>query len=189
MLSSRLTDQLVAYGRGDPGALDALMPRVYEELRTLAHRHLANERHRHTLLTTDLVHEVYLKLVDGSRVQVRDKQHFFALASRAMRQVLIDHARSRLAAKRGGGGVPVTLDEGLAVSPDQTVALLDLDEALRRLEAESERRCRVVEYRFFGGLSLEEIAESLGVSLATVKREWTVARAWLNRELSARATS
>ncbi len=178
-----LTELLAAYSSGEPEALGALMPRIYDELRQLAHRHLARGRRGDTLLTTDLVHEVYLKLVDGTRVEVAGRHHFFALASRAMRQILIDHARARQALRRGSGNHPLTLDDALPVSDDHTPELLELDDALRRLESVSERRARIVEHRFFGGLTLEETAVALDISPATVKREWTLARAWLNREL------
>ncbi|MGE0440502.1 MAG: sigma-70 family RNA polymerase sigma factor [Gemmatimonadales bacterium] len=180
-----VTQLLVAYADGERQALDRLMPVLYDELRRIAHRHLGRQETGHTLTTTALVHEVYLKLVDAARVRVRDRAHFFAMASRAMRQILIDHARGRLAIRRGGGQVALRLDEAIPVSPQQADRLLALDDALERLERRDARRCRLVEYRYFAGLTLQETADVLGVSLATVKREWTVTRAWLNRELGA----
>ena len=178
-----VTARLVALAGGNSGAWDELMPVVYNELKRLAHRHLLNERSGHTLNTTALVHEAYLKLVDGARVQLRDRAHFFALASRAMRHILIDYARTRKREKRGGGIAPVTLDDDFHIPVDQIEDLIDLDDALTKLEAVNERQCRVVEYRFFGGMSVEETAEALGVSRGSVKRDWKIARAWLNQEL------
>jgi RNA polymerase sigma factor (TIGR02999 family) len=160
------------------------MPRVYAELRQIAHRHLARERTGHTLSTTALVHEAFLKLLDLNGTEWKGRAHFFATASRAMRHVLVDHARIRGAAKRGGGEAALQLAEELYLTREQADRLLDLDEAMTRLAATNERRARIVECRFFGGLSLEETAEALGISLATVKREWMVARAWLNREMT-----
>ncbi|MEZ4457550.1 MAG: sigma-70 family RNA polymerase sigma factor [Gemmatimonadales bacterium] len=180
-----VTQLLVAYADGERQALDRLMPVLYDELRRIAHRHLGRQDTGHTLTTTALVHEVYLKLVDAERVRVRDRAHFFAMASRAMRQILIDHARGRLAVRRGGGQVPLRLDEAIPVTDQQADRLLALDEALERLERHDARRCRLVEYRYFAGLTLQETADVMGVSLATVKRDWTVTRAWLNRELGA----
>lgn len=180
-----VTQLLLAYAGGQRQALDRLMPVIYDELRTIAHRHLGRADAGHTLTTTALVHEVYLKVVDASRVRIRDRGHFFAMASRAMRQVLIDHARGRNAAKRGAGQVPLSLSEGALVTDAQADRLLALDDALTRLEAIDPRRCRIVEYRFFGGLTIRETGDVLGISPATVKREWVVARAWLNRELDA----
>jgi RNA polymerase sigma factor (TIGR02999 family) len=163
------------------------MPVVYGELKRLAHRHLSKERSGHTLNTTALVHEAYLKLVNGARVQLRDRAHFFALASRAMRHILIDYARTRKREKRGGGIAPVTLDDHVHISVHQMEDLIDLDDALTKLEVVNERQCRVVEYRFFGGMSVEETAEALGVSRGSVKRDWKIARAWLNQELGGQA--
>lgn len=181
---SDITGLLLAFARGEPKALDALMPIVYEELRRIAHHHMRREASGHTLDTTGLVHEAYLKLVDGQRVEWRDRNHFYSTASRAMRRVLVDHARGRHRAKRGDGELHVPLIDDLYLTDSQAEHLIALDEALERLHASSERRCRVVECRFFGGLSLQETADALGISLASVKREWALARAWLNRELS-----
>lgn len=168
---------------GSSEALDAIIPLVYRELRSIAHRHLRREDAGHTLNTTALVHETYLRLVDLRRIEWRDRTHFFAMASRMMRRILVNYARRRKRVKRGGGRVllsPTDLDLPIDENLD---ALLALDEALKRLEAADERRCRVVEYRFFAGLSIEETAEALGVSPGTVKRDWRLARLWLNRQL------
>ena len=176
--------------RGDRDAVDRLVPILYDELRRMAHRRMRGERDGHTLDTTALVHEAYLELAGLDRMEWRDRAHFLAVASVAMRRVLIDHAVRRNAQKRDGGRRAIPL-EALAdpdpafVSEQQADELLALDEAMRRLALVSERQCRVVECRFFGGLSIEETAQALRVSPATVKREWTVARAWLHRELGA----
>jgi len=169
--------------QGEPGALDRLIPVVYDELRRLAHGQLQGERSGHTLSTTALVHETYLRLVQIDRVEWRDRSHFFAVAARVMRRVLIDYARARQREKRGGDPVPVPLSEtldGLVQQPDD---LLVLEEALVRLESLNARQCRVVECRCFAGMSVEETAAALATSPATVKRDWAFARAWLNREL------
>jgi RNA polymerase sigma factor (TIGR02999 family) len=172
----------------DPDALDHLMPLVYEELRRLAHAQLRRERQDHTLRTTELVHEAYLRLVDVRRVQWQDRAHFLAMAARLMRRVLIDYARAAGRLKRGGDRVVVPLEDGMpAPAAIDLVDLIALDVALERLEEVGERPCRVVEYRCFAGLSVEETAEVLGTSVATVKRDWAFARAWLNRELEAGA--
>lgn len=179
-----VTALLAEASAGRREALDRLIPIVYEELRQVAHRRLREERPDHTLNTTALVHEAYLKLVDIKRVEWRDRVHFFGVAASAMRRILIDHARTRNRAKRGGPQqTQVPLDAALAVSEDQDEHLIALDDALARLEAENARHGRVVECRFFAGLTLEETAEVLGTSLATVKRDWVFCRAWLNREL------
>lgn len=170
---------------GDPRAvLDRIAPLVYDELHRLAHHYLRHERPDHTLSTTALVHEAYLNLVDQSRVQWQNRAHFMAVAAQSMRRVLIGYARSRGAQKRGGGWQRLDLTGPFALAPEQSEAVVALDEALTRLEALDERLVRVVEYRFFGGLTHEEAAEVLGVSPRTVKRDWQVARAWLYRELA-----
>lgn len=179
------TELLVALRAGDRGALDALIPRVYEELKCIARRHLARERSDHTLNPTALVHEAYMKLVGIERIEWASRAHFLAIASRSMRRLLIDHAAHRKAQKRGGGQSPVPLEQVVVLTQDQTAELLDLEDALERLEAVDGRVVRVVECRCFGGMNVEETAEALGISPATVKRDWTMARAWLNRELSA----
>jgi RNA polymerase sigma factor (TIGR02999 family) len=170
--------------QGRSSSLDRLMPLVYDQLRRISHRQLRGERRGHTLSTTALVHEAYLKLVDIEAVDWRDRGHFFAMAGRLMRRVLVDHARTRKRRKRGGDWVRVPLDHGLDVSIDRADTLLTLDRALDRLEARNERQSRVVHYRFFVGLSVEETAAALGISEATVKRDWAYSRAWLNRELA-----
>ncbi|HLU37246.1 MAG TPA: sigma-70 family RNA polymerase sigma factor [Thermomicrobiales bacterium] len=168
----------------DPGALDRVLPVVYEELREMAHRKLVRERDAHTLNTTDLVHESYLKLVDDARVTERGKAYFFAAASRAMRQVLVDYARRRNAMKRGSGRKPLSLDEREIAVDMLAGELIDLDDALERLAEVNPRQVQVVECRFFGGLSVEETAQALGVSTRTVKYDWAFARAWLFDELN-----
>lgn len=177
------TQLLLRWNRGDESAVNELIPLVYEELRRLAHRKLRAERPDHTLNTTALVHEAYLRLVDVTEVEWQDGLHFLAIASRAMRRILVDYARRRNAEKRGGRVVVATLDESRIVPDDQARAYLDLDTALTRLEAVSPRAAAVVEQRFFGGLTLAETAAALDLSLATVKRDFHMARAWLVREL------
>jgi RNA polymerase sigma-70 factor (ECF subfamily) len=179
-----VTQLLRELADGHRHAWDRLMPIVYDQLRRIAHAQLRYERTGHTLSTTAVVHEAYLRLVGIQQVEWRDRAHFFAMAARVMRRVLIDYARAGKRAKRGGNAVQVPLDEALHVPAGQADDLLDLDEALTRLEALKERHCRVVEYRCFGGLSVEETAAVLGTSPATVKRDWAFSRAWLNRELS-----
>ncbi len=179
-----ITQLLHELSQGSPDALDRLMPIVYHELRRIAHGQLRRERPGHTLNTTALVHEAYLKLVNIRQVEWRDRAHFFAVAARVMRRVLIDYARARKREKRGGEAVQVPLVEALDLPVEQADDLLALDDALARLEKQSERQCRVVECRCFAGLSLEETAAALGTSVATVKRDWNFSRAWLNRELS-----
>jgi RNA polymerase sigma factor (TIGR02999 family) len=175
---------LIAWSNGDEAAIELLMPLVYEELRRLAHRHLGRERAGHTLQTTALVHEAYLRLVDQRDVRWQNRAHFFAVAAQMMRRILVDYARSRRFAKRGGGAQQVSLDEALLVSHEHAADVVALDEALNALAEIDERKSRMVELRFFGGLSIEEeTAEVLGVSPGTVMRDWTLAKAWLQREL------
>jgi RNA polymerase sigma factor (TIGR02999 family) len=166
-------------------SLDRLLPEVYEELRAIAHRHLAAHGHAGSLATTGLVHEAYLKLVDQSRAEWRDRAHFLALASVAMRHLLVDEARSRAALKRGGARTRVTLDEGTIVVDDCAETLLAIDDALGRLAAVEPRLAKVVECRFFGGLSEKETAEALGITERTVARDWIKARVLLRRALAA----
>ena len=166
------------------GSLERLMPLVYDELRAIAHRRLGVQGRGGTLSTTELVHEAYLKLVDQSQADWRDRAHFLALASLAMRHVLVDRAKARAALKRGGGQRPVSLDEGRVGADDQSEALLQLEEALERLAAAEPRLARVVECRFFGGLTEEEIAEVLAVTVRTVQRDWAKARMLLRRALA-----
>ncbi len=169
---------------GGREALDRLLPLVYEELRAIAHRHLARDPDG-TLVTTALVHEAYLKLVDQSNAQWRDRAHFFALASVAMRHILINRARDRASLKRGGVRQRITLDEEAIAVDDQAESLLEIDDALKRLAEVSPRLARVVECRFYGGLSQEEIAEALGITVRTVERDWNKARLLLRRALTA----
>ncbi len=181
-LSTDITDLLRRWGEGDAEALDQLFPLMYDRMRQLAHQRLRNEPDG-SLNTTALVHEAYLKLVDSPRVTLRDRGHFLGLASRVMRHLLVDHARARRAAKRGLGESPVSLEDAAWLPDDKVDTIAELDEALQRLEAIDQRRTRILEQRYFGGLTLEETAEALGVSLATVKRELRSARAWLALEL------
>lgn len=171
-------------------AFDELLPQVYDELRRVAHFQLRNERADHTINTTALVHEAYLKLVDRREMDWQSRAHFYAVAAMAMRQILVSYARRRKADKRGGGAVHVAFDEVLGVFSDERAEeLIALDEALARLEAINPRHARIVECRFFGGLTVEETAEALGVSPITVKRGWGMARAWLNDALRGSADS
>jgi RNA polymerase sigma factor (TIGR02999 family) len=177
------TTLLIEWRGGNRAALDELYPVVYEDLRRRAHVFLRQESPGHTLTTTALVHETYLKLLDLDRLRWEDRAHFLALAAQVMRQVLVSYARQHRAAKRGGGAAPLRLDEELAVSTGPSEQLLSLDRALDKLAALNERLSRTVELRFFGGMKVEEIAEVLGVSSRTVKLDWRKARAWLSREL------
>lgn len=183
-----VTGLLADYAAGDRSALDDLIPRVYDELRRIARRHMRGEGRAHTLATTALVHEAYVALADPEAPATPENRlHFFAIASRLMRNILVDHARQRAAQKRGGDLVRTTLDAELAVVDDRAVGLLDLDRALERLAGFDQRLAQVVEYRFFGGMTLEETAEVLGLSSMTVSRDWRKARAWLHRFLRERA--
>ena len=182
--SSEITRLLQRWGAGDPHARDQLIPLVYDRLRQLAHQRLRGAPGEHSLNTTALVHETYIRLVEAPRVDLPDRAHFLALAARVMRNLLIDHARARRAAKRGAGIAPVELAEALWISDRDLDAAVELHEALGRLEALNPRQSQILEHRYFGGLSLEETAAVLGVSLATVKREVRSARAWLALELS-----
>jgi RNA polymerase sigma factor (TIGR02999 family) len=179
-----VTGLLLEWRRGSDSAFDELIAVVYGELRRLARRQLRNERPEHTLQTADLVHETYLRLVDSSRVQWQNRAHFFAVAAQCMRRVLVDAARARQSLKRGGDQTRVALEDGLGLVATAQVDLIELDHALRTLATIDERRSRVVELRFFGGLSVEETAEVLGVSPETVTRDWKVARAWLFAQLN-----
>jgi RNA polymerase sigma factor (TIGR02999 family) len=183
MLQADPTTLLTAWRRGNRVALDELFPLVYEDLRRRAHRCLRAEAAGHTLTTTALVHEAYLKLIDGERVQWEDRAHFLALAARAMRQVLVSYARRFKARKRGGGEVPLRWEDDLQVSETRADQMLALDEALDRLSELNDRLCRTVELRFFGGMKVEEIAVALDVAPSTVKLDWQKAKAWLYREL------
>jgi RNA polymerase sigma factor (TIGR02999 family) len=187
-----ITTLLRTAGTDGADPIDRLWPLIYDDLRALAHRQLQRERPGHTLVTTALVHEAYLKLADSSRVASRGRAYFFAAAARAMRQVLVDHARSRKRLKRGEGKADrlsgaVEADAAMLAADDFAAGILDLHEALENLAVESPRAARVVESRFFGGMSVEETAEALDVSPRTVKNDWALARAWLFRALEGRA--
>lgn len=169
--------------RGDDRLVDAILPLVYDELRAIAHRQLRREWSAPTLSTTALVHEAYVRLVDQTCVGWEDRAHFYAVAARAMRRILIDRARRRSALKRGGSARPLSLDEAQVAVDEQADLLLSIDDALTRLGALRERLAQVVEMRFFGGMTEEETAEALGLSVRTVRRDWVTARAWLYKEL------
>jgi RNA polymerase sigma factor (TIGR02999 family) len=180
--SPDVTRLLTAWSRGDRAALDELLPAVYAELRRLAARHLRHERPGHSLQTTALVHEAYLRLVGQQRRNLQSRAHFFAMAAQMMRRILVDHARRRRAGKRGAGQEILPLDADVATRGDLDV--IALDDALMRLATLDARQSRIVELRFFGGLSVHETAKVVGASAATVKREWQAARAWLYREIA-----
>jgi RNA polymerase sigma factor (TIGR02999 family) len=181
---SDVTALLIEWRAGDNGAVEKLLPLVHGELKRIARRHMAGERRDHVLQATALVNEVYLKLIDIRRVQWQDRAHFFAMAARLMRRVLVDFARARNNQKRGGALHRVTFDQNLAVASDTPDDLIAIDDALRALAAQYERKAQVVELRFFGGLSVEEAAEVLKISPETVMRDWKFAKNWLLRELS-----
>jgi len=180
---SSVTELLVRWGDGDQGAFTELVPLVYDELRQLARFHLSRERQGCTLQATALVHEAYLRLVDQTRTRWNGRAHFFAAAAQVMRRVLVDRARENLAYKRGEGIAPASLDDALMVADETPFPILELDEALNDFATFDPRRARVVELRYFGGLSVKEIAEVMDISEATVKRDWALARAWLYRRL------
>ena len=184
MLQADPTTLLTSWRRGNRVAMDELFPLVYEDLRRRAHYCLRGEATGHTLTTTALVHEAYLKLIDSKRVQWEDRAHFLALAARAMRQVLVSYARRYKAKKRGGGAIPLDIDDELPVSEARADQTLALDEALERLSQLNERLSRTVELRFFGGMKIEEIAVALDIAPSTVKLDWQKAKAWLYRELA-----
>jgi RNA polymerase sigma factor (TIGR02999 family) len=180
-----LTGLLVAGGKGDRDALDRLLPAVYDELRSLAAAYLRAERPSHTLQPTALVHEAYMRLIDQRSVDWKNRAQFFGLAAQMMRRILVNHAEAKAAEKRGGGADRVTLNDAMNVSERQEVDVIAVDQALSRLAKLDERQAQIVELRFFAGLTVEEIAEILGVSSPTVKRDWSMAKAWLKRELAA----
>jgi len=180
----RITELLVAWGNGDQTSLEKLTPLVYNELHRLARRYMGRERPGHTLQTSALVNEAYIRLIDWKSVQWQNRAHFFGVSAQLMRRILVDFARSREYAKRGGGAHQVSLDEAAVTPSERGADLVALDEALNSLATLDARQSRVVELRFFGGLKLEEIAEVLKVSVGTVRRDWSLARAWLHRELS-----
>jgi RNA polymerase sigma factor (TIGR02999 family) len=182
-LPADVTQLLIAWGRGDEEAFGELMPIVYNELRRRAHRYRRREQEGRTLETTALVHETYLKLIDQTRTDWQSRAHFFAIASRQMRRILVDHYRSRHYAKRWPGAAPMDLDVALVPTPDKAREVIALDDALNELAEFDQRKCRVVELRSFIGLSIEETAAVLNVSPGTVMRDWTLARAWLQRTM------
>ena len=185
--AGNVTELLLSWGEGDTAALDRLVPLLYDDLRRVARGHLRRERPGHSLQATALVHEVFLRLVDVDRMTLKSRAHFFALSARLMRQILVDHARRQRASKRGGSATVISLNEASgAAAPTSTssVDVLALDEALDALSSLDARQCRVVELRFFAGLNIPEAADALGVSTATVEREWAMAKAWLHQRLS-----
>ena len=184
MADDTVTGLLARWSGGDKGALDELMPLVYNELRRIASNHLRRERPGHTLQTSAVVHEAFLRLVDQKGPHWQNRGHFYAVAAQMIRRILVDHARGRDRAKRGGGVLPVDLDQALYISPQRGRELIALDDALTTLAKLDQQQCQVVEMRFFGGLTVEETAEALAISRTTVNRDWVTARAWLMRELS-----
>ena len=182
-MSDEITRILQALSEGDREAPEKLMPLVYDELRRLASGYMRRERSEHTLQATALVHEAYLRLVDQTQIDWKGRAHFFSIAARLMRQILVDHARERNAAKRGGGVTKLALDEAISFAADNEIDLVALNDALNALAAFDSQQARIVELRFFGGLTIEDTAEVLKVSAATVKREWGLAKAWLRREI------
>jgi len=181
--AQKMTQLLADWSQGDQAALEKLTPLVYEELRRLAHHYMERQSPGHTLQTTALVNEAYLRLAEQSRPSFTNRSHFFAVAAKAMRQILVNHAKAQRRQKRGGGTDKVELDEGALISPEQPTAILDLNDALERLATLDFRKAHVVELKYFGGLTQEEIAEVLKISPVTVRRDWVFARAWLHGEL------
>jgi RNA polymerase sigma-70 factor (ECF subfamily) len=186
--SSQITDLLVRWSSGDAVARETLIPLVYDELRRVARYSLARQRPDHTLQSTALVHEAYMRLVGRTSVHFENRAHFFAVASQLMRRILVDHARKQNAAKRGGNNITLVLDEAVAPPARREVDLTALDDALNILATLDSRQASIVEMRFFGGLSIDETSQVLGISPATVKREWTTARTWLYDEMTRKAS-
>ena len=182
--TQKVTELLLAWRDGDESALEKLAPLVYDELHQLAARYMRRESPGHTLQTSALVNEAFIRLIDQQEVQWQNRAHFFGIAAQLMRRILLDHARSRARAKRGGGVLRVSFDEGAIVSGQRAAELIALDDALNALAAFDSRKSRIVELRFFGGLSNEEVAEVMGMSLRTVEREWRKAKAWLHHAIS-----
>ena len=178
-----VTRMLLAWSAGSPGAEERLFPLVYDELKRIARRHLRRERGEHTLQPTALVHEAYLRLIDQN-VSWQNRAHFFGVAAEMMRRILIDHARKHQAAKRGSGGIKISLDEAIDLTDERATELIALDDALKALADFDPQKSRIVELRFFGGLSIEETAEVLGIGTATVIRQWKMAKAWLYHEVN-----
>ena len=182
--TDQVTQLLIDWSNGDRAALDKLVPAVEEELRRLAHRYMSRERAGHTLQTTALVNEAFVRLVNRKNIHWQNRAHFFGIAAQLMRTILVDHARSHASAKRGGGARKLELDEALVVSQQKAAEVIALDDALKELALIDPQQSRIVELRFFGGLTVEEAAEVLHVSPATIKREWSTAKAWLYHELA-----
>jgi RNA polymerase sigma factor (TIGR02999 family) len=182
--SHEITQLLKDWGDGDQSARDQLVPLVYDELRRMAHRHMRKERPGHTLQTSALVNEAFVKLVNQKEVRWQNRAHFFGLAAQMMRRILVDHARSRHYAKRGGSAQQVSFDDALIVSQERADEVVALDDALQELAQLDQRKSKIVELRFFGGLSIEETAELLDVSPGTVMRDWTLAKAWLHKQIT-----
>lgn len=183
MPTSEITGLLIQWGNGDRAALERLVPLVERELHRMAHNYMRHERKGHTLETSGLINETFMRLVDQSRVKWQNRAHFFAIAAQIMRRILLNYARDRQRQKRGGGALQVSLNHVIVISPEKSCELIALDEALEKLSGIDERKSRVVELRYFGGLSVDEIAEVLDVSAVTVNRDWKMARAWLAREI------
>lgn len=184
LAKENITDLLLDWGNGQKAALDKLMPLVYEELRRLAHRQMRRERVDNTLQTTALVNEAYIRLIDYKRIRPQNRSHFFAIAAQAMRRILIESARSRKSAKRGSDAPKLSLEEAANLVESRDGEILALDEALSNLAAIDPRKSQIVELRYFGGLTIDETAEALGVSTPTVERDWHIAKLWLHREIS-----
>jgi RNA polymerase sigma factor (TIGR02999 family) len=184
-----VTQLLVAWGNGDQSALDKLMPLVYDELHRMAHRYMAQERAEHTLQTSALVNEAYVRLIDQKNVRWQNRAQFFGIAATSMRRILVGYARRRKRAKRGAGALQISLDEAAILSNERASEMVAIDEALESLAAVDPRKSQVVELRFFGGLSIDETAEVLHVSPGTVMRDWTLAKAWLRQEISGDSTA
>jgi RNA polymerase sigma-70 factor, ECF subfamily len=179
-----ITDLLQAWSNGDSQALAKLIPLVDRELKKIAHAYMLREKPGNTLQTTALVHEALIKLLEGEKIDWQSRKHFYALVAKRMRQVLIEHARARLAAKRGGGAEHIEVDEGILLTTEMSEELVTLDEALEKLAKIDDRKAKVVEYRYFGGFTNEEVAELLDIAPSTVDREWRLARSWLKREMT-----
>jgi RNA polymerase sigma-70 factor (ECF subfamily) len=178
-----ISQLLADWTHGDQAALDKLMPLVYDELRGMAHHYMSHARPDHTLQTTALVNEAYLRLVDQNKAHWQNRAQFFGIAAQIMRRILVDHARANAYAKRGGGARKVPLEDVAVLSPERAADVIALDDALKRLAENDPRKCQIVELRYFGGLTVEETSELLKISPITVKRDWLVAKAWLHREI------
>ena len=186
---NEITEQLIAWSKGDEAALEQLIPAVYQELRRMADHYLRGEDSGHSLQPTALVHEAYLRLIDQTKVEWQNRAHFFGVAAQMMRRILIDHAKAKHRLKRGGTAVKVMLDENLNFTQERASELLALDDALQSLARMDERKSRIVELRYFGGLTVEDTAQVLGISDKTVMRDWNLAKAWLYRELTSNSAN